>query len=44
MVTYITNPNQKKQIAEEILTQLPDWFGVPESTRSYINGCAEKPF
>lgn len=44
MVTYITDPKQKQQIAEEILTQLPDWFGVPESTRSYINSCGEKPF
>ena len=44
MVTYITDPKQKQQIAEEILTQLPDWFGVPESTRAYINSCADKPF
>lgn len=44
MVTYITDSEQKKQIAETILTQLPDWFGVPESTHSYINSCDEKPF
>lgn len=44
MITRITDPSQKAHIAETILTQLPDWFGVPESTRDYINGCREKPF
>lgn len=44
MITCITDPDQKEHIAEHILTQLPDWFGVPESTRGYIEGCREKPF
>lgn len=44
MIVSITDPGQKSQIAEQILTQLPDWFGVPESTRGYISGCREKPF
>ena len=44
MIVSITDPGQKARIAEAILSQLPDWFGVPESTRSYIEGCREKPF
>lgn len=43
MVTKIEDPDQKEQIAREILTRLPDWFGIPESTAEYICGCREKP-
>lgn len=44
MVTQITDPGQKARIAEYILSQLPEWFGIPESTAEYIRGCREKPF
>lgn len=43
MVTKITDPNQKAQIAQDILAQLPDWFGIPESAAEYVRGCREKP-
>lgn len=44
MVLTIDDPTRKEQIARDILSQLPDWFGVPESTLDYIHGCREKPF
>ena len=42
-ILKVDDPSQKSQIAETILSQLPDWFGIPESTQEYINGCADKP-
>ena len=44
MIQRIIEPKQKSDIAEAILTHLPEWFGVPESTRAYIDGVADKPF
>lgn len=32
----ITQPDEKAQIVEEILLDLPDWFGLPDSTKEYI--------
>lgn len=32
----ITQPDEKTQIVEEILLDLPDWFGLPDSTKEYI--------
>ena len=40
----ITDPEQKRQIAREILADLPEWFGIPESTEAYIRDSAEMPF
>lgn len=42
-ILQITDSAQKSHLAETILSQLPDWFGIPESTQEYINGCADKP-
>ena len=44
MTIEINDPVQKERIAKEILLQLPEWFGVPQSTESYITGSREKPF
>lgn len=44
MVIQIFDGQQKKQIAGDILYQLPDWFGLPESTKRYIEESAEMPF
>ena len=32
MITFITAPEEKARIASLILRDLPDWFGIPEST------------
>ena len=44
MVTEIFDAQRKKQIAEKILHCLPDWFGLPESTKRYIEESAGMPF
>ncbi|SMC22176.1 Acetyltransferase (GNAT) family protein [Clostridium acidisoli DSM 12555] len=36
MICIIDDKEQKEKIAKEILTNLPDWFGLPESTKKYI--------
>lgn len=35
-VTEITNRGQKSVLATAVLADLPEWFGIPESTRAYI--------
>lgn len=35
-ITYIEDAVQKEKIAGEILNRLPEWFGLPDSTREYI--------
>lgn len=32
----ITQPDEKSRIVEEVLLNLPDWFGLPDSTKEYI--------
>ncbi len=40
----ILDKKEKKKIAREILTDLPEWFGLPESTEEYITESEDKPF
>lgn len=35
---------EKMEIAGVILADLPEWFGLPESTAEYINECRTMPF
>ena len=44
MVTVIADKGEKTQIATDILNALPDWFGLPESTKKYISDSREMPF
>lgn len=44
MIKEITDPDRKSQICAEILADLPEWFGIPESTAEYVRGCRELPF
>lgn len=32
----ITQSDEKSRIVEEVLLDLPDWFGLPDSTKEYI--------
>ena len=32
MIRQIDDPQQKNNIARDILYALPEWFGIPEST------------
>ncbi len=44
MIHIISDKAHKKQIARKILSNLPDWFGLPESTEEYINDSQDMPF
>lgn len=44
MVIYVEDKKQKNMISSTILADLPDWFGLPESTAEYINCSQELPF
>lgn len=44
MITYIENEHEKEKIASEILNRLPDWFGLPDSTKRYIEDSKSMPF
>jgi GNAT superfamily N-acetyltransferase len=43
-IKHIQDKQQKTEIAAAILEALPDWFGIPESTLSYIKESADMPF
>ena len=36
-VKEIRDRKEKEEIAREILNDLPEWFGLPESTEEYIS-------
>jgi RimJ/RimL family protein N-acetyltransferase len=43
-VRYVCDPDMKEEIAKRILDDLPEWFGLPESTKEYIEKSREFPF
>ena len=36
-------PDEKCRIAAQILADLPEWFGLPESTAEYVRESGENP-
>ena len=42
-VVEISDPAERSRIAEVVLRDLPDWFGIEESTRKYIEDAASLP-
>jgi coenzyme F420-0:L-glutamate ligase / coenzyme F420-1:gamma-L-glutamate ligase len=42
-VVEISDPAERSRIAEAVLRDLPDWFGIEESTRKYIEDAAALP-
>ena len=42
-INQIMEPELKAKIVEEILLDLPDWFGLPESTKKYIEDSKALP-
>ena len=44
MISIIKDKEQKEQIARTILTDLPEWFGLPESTAEYVQHSKNLPF
>lgn len=43
IVTEVHNPDRKSQIVSEVLLDLPEWFGLPESTKAYIEDSKSLP-
>lgn len=43
-IITIEDPAQKRAIAREVLLDLPEWFGIPESTEAYIRESGSMPF
>ena len=44
IIREIEDKKEKEKIAREILEDLTEWFGLPESTEEYITASQEKPF
>ena len=42
-IVEISDPADRSRIAEAVLRDLPDWFGIEESTRQYIEDAATLP-
>ena len=43
-IREITDRAEKRRISAAILAALPDWFGLPDCTREYIEQSADLPF
>lgn len=44
MICIIDDKEEKEKIAREILSNLPQWFGLPESTDEYVESSKDMPF
>jgi coenzyme F420-0:L-glutamate ligase/coenzyme F420-1:gamma-L-glutamate ligase len=42
-VVEVTEPAERSRIAEAVLRDLPDWFGIEEATRAYVEEAAALP-
>jgi len=42
-VHLLYNPDKKSALCRSIITELPEWFGMPESNQKYIAEAAELP-
>ena len=42
MIRIVDDIEEKQRIARSILTALPEWFGIPESTENYIRESANE--
>ncbi|MDA3731732.1 GNAT family N-acetyltransferase [Niameybacter massiliensis] len=44
MIRMIEDPVQKEQITRQVLADLTEWFGLPESIEEYVQYSKELPF
>ena len=44
MIKFITDKELKAEISAKILYNLTEWFGLPDSTKEYIENSMEMPF
>ena len=43
MIVEVVEPAERSRIAEAVLRDLPEWFGIEEATQSYIDEAAALP-
>ena len=41
VIEEVKDANQKMAVVDEVLKDLPEWFGIPESTQAYIEGAKD---
>ena len=41
VIKEVKNEAQKMAVVAEVLKDLPEWFGIPESTQTYIEGAKD---
>ena len=41
VIKDIKDEEQKMAVVAEVLKDLPEWFGIPESTQAYIEGAKD---
>lgn len=44
MIKYIENKDEKALIAERVLSDLPEWFGIESATKAYIEAVRDMVF
>jgi coenzyme F420-0:L-glutamate ligase/coenzyme F420-1:gamma-L-glutamate ligase len=40
-IVEVENPTERSRVAESVLRALPEWFGIEEATRTYIDDVAQ---
>ena len=40
-IKEVKDEDQKMAVVDEVLKDLPEWFGIPESTQAYIEGAKD---
>ena len=43
-IREISDAQEKERISRSVLLDLPEWFGIPDSTAEYITKSQDKPF
>ena len=41
VIEAVKDEDQKMAVVAEVLKDLPEWFGIPESTQAYIEGAKD---
>ena len=41
VIEAVKDKDQKMAVVAEVLKDLPEWFGIPESTQAYIEGAKD---
>lgn len=41
VIEEVKSEDQKMAVVAEVLRDLPEWFGIPESTQAYIEGAKD---